>query len=167
MNLNRAMTLAEKFANELSPFCLRLQIAGSIRRQRLQVGDIDIVCLPSDPRGLRERVLKTHPRVLADGRQNLEVELKGGLRLDVWMASLGQRTLFGDGGTNWGSLLLCRTGSTSHNIFLVETAKRMGLRWNPYWGIYDGMGHCIACETEEEIFKALKLDFVKPEARER
>ena len=167
MKLERAMEIGAKIADELSPFCSRLQIAGSIRRQRPEVGDIDIVCLPSDSTGLRARVLKTHPRILADGKSNLEVELKGGLRLDVWMASPGQRTLFGEGGTNWGSLLLCRTGSISHNIHLVATAKRLGLRWNPYWGVYDGMGRCIACESEEEIFTALKLEFVKPEDREK
>lgn len=167
MTLSRAMEIGAKIADELSPFCSRLQIAGSIRRQRLEIGDIDIVCLPSDSAGLRARVLKTHPRILANGQHNLQVELKGGVRLDVWMAQLGQRTLFGEGGTNWGSLLLCRTGSISHNIHLVETARLLGLRWNPYWGVYDGMGRCIACETEEEIFAALKLDFIKPEDREK
>ena len=167
MKLERAMQIAARIAEELTPFCHTLQIAGSIRRQRPEVGDIDIVCLPSDSHGLRARVLKTHPRVIADGKHNLEVTLSGGLRLDVWMAQPGQRTLFGEGGTNWGSLLLCRTGSIGHNIHLVEHAKRLGLRWNPYWGVYDGMSRCIACETEEDIFKVLKLDFIKPGDREK
>jgi len=167
MNLDRAIEIAQKIAAELLPFSARVQIAGSIRRLRSEVNDIDIVCLPNDERGLRARVLKSLPRIIADGKYNLEVELKGGLRLDVFMAAPGQRTLFGDGGCNWGSLLLCRTGSTAHNIHLVETAKKLNLRWNPYWGVYDHTGRCMACEAEEDIFEALQLDFVKPENRER
>lgn len=167
MQLAAAQKLAAKIVEELRPFAERIEIAGSIRRQRAVVNDIDIVVLSSNPRGLRDRVKRTGPKILADGVQNFEVELHGGTRLDLWCAAPAQRTLFGEGGTNFGSLLLCRTGSAAHNIFLVNRAKTLGLRWNPYWGVYDASGACLASETEADIFTALKLDFINPEGRER
>jgi DNA polymerase/3'-5' exonuclease PolX len=42
----------------------------------------------------------------------------------------------------------------------------MGLSWNPYYGVFE-QGKCIACETEEEIFRVLGLDYINPEKRER
>ena len=172
MKLEKAMEIAAKISDEIAPYCSRLQIAGSIRRQRAEVGDIDIVCLPANPaakKGLRQRVIRTNPRIIADGSYTLEVELAGKVRLDIWMAeTMNQRDFFSAAPhTNFGSLLLCRTGSIAHNVFLVGVAKHHGLRWNPHWGVYDNNGVCLASENEEDIFKALKLDFIKPEDRER
>jgi len=168
--LDRALPLAEKIVLELTPFCEKIQIAGSIRRQRPDVGDIDIVAIPSHRGLMRDRMLRTHPRILKDGNSCLIVELAGRygpIQVDLWLASAGHGDLFTPTPTNFGSLLICRTGSVSHNIFLVEHAKRMNLRWNPYWGVFDQFGKCIASETEESIFQALKLDFVPPELREK
>ena len=166
MKLEPAEALARKIMEQIAPYCKKVEIAGSIRRRRAEVNDIDIVCLPTDKAALRARVLRTQPRIVGDGQWNLEVELTGGVRLDVWMASPGERTLFGTGGTNYGSLLLCRTGSVRHNIKLIEHAKERGLVWDPYWGVKDTKGDVIACETEEQIFKALGLAFVPPTERE-
>lgn len=55
----------------------------------------------------------------------------------------------------------------AHNIYLVEHAERQGLRWNPYWGVFDGSGRCLASADEEAIFKALGLNFIPLEKRER
>lgn len=171
--LGRARKFAEKIVGELSPFCDRIEIAGSIRRGRAEVGDIDLVCLPRDEGQLdqlRARARKTNPWTIEDGKMQLLIILEtplGPIQLDLFFASHPDRHMFGVSPGNWGSLLLCRTGSAQHNIFLVGAAKRRGLRWNPYWGIFDAHGASVASETEEEIFKALELDFVKPEERER
>ena len=77
------------------------------------------------------------------------------------------RDLLNTAPDNFGTLLLCRTGSKEHNIFLVEHAKRLNLRWNPYRGVIDGAGNVLASETEEDIFKALDLPWIQPEDRER
>ena len=98
-----------------------------------------------------------------------------GTQLDLWFAHGGEpveRDLYGNPlgrqrPANFGSLLLCRTGSPGHNVFLCEHAKRRGMIWNPTRGVYDKTGTNIASETEEAIFKALGLAFVEPEKRER
>ena len=114
---------------------------------------------------LRQRVLKRGPEVLTDGPQTLEVRLHNGVRLDIWFARSSDSGLFEEIPGNFGSILLCRTGSLAHNIRLVETAKAKGLRWHPHNGVYRGE-ELIASATEREIFDALGLAFTPPEERE-
>ena len=174
--LATADKIAAKIAAELIPFCDQVEIAGSIRRRRPQVNDIDIVALPKSPAAeaaMRERCTRNAVRLQTDGKQTLiayyplrGLSSEALFELDLWIAEPDRRDLFSHTPTNFGTLLLCRTGSKQHNIYLIEHAKRLGLRWNPYHGVYDGAGHCLACVTEHEIFQALRLEFVPPEARE-
>lgn len=178
MELSRAQGLAERIVAELQPFCERIEIAGSIRRRRRFVNDIDLVALPKrhQVNALRERV-RRNTTLISDGDQALMVRMRDGTQLDLWIASREKRDLFGTTPTNFGSLLLCRTGSKEHNIWLVEQAKRRGLRWNPHHGVFGPWGwpevkesaHTVllASATEEEIFTALGLEFIEPERRER
>ena len=163
--LEKALKYAEQIVEQLRPYCELIEIAGSIRRGCPMVGDIDIVCLPSNRQAVRERVLKSNPKIIQNGDTTIEVLLKNKVRLDVWMASHKEPSLFEPQGSNWGSLLLVRTGSKQHNIRLLGRAEAMGLRWNTYHGVYDYRGNCIACSTEVEIFDALKLPYVLPEER--
>jgi DNA polymerase (family X) len=173
--LAKADAIAGKISDALRPFCDRLEIAGSIRRRRPTVNDIDLVLLPKPGQleALRARCEKNALRIQANGLQNLILFLpyppagREGLQLDVWIARPRDADLISTTPSNWGSLLLCRTGSKEHNIFLLDRARDLGLRWNTYEGVYDRTGFCLACETEESIFAALKLDFIRPEKRER
>lgn len=174
--LQFAEKLAAKIAAELTPFCERIEIAGSIRRRRPHVGDIDLVVLPKAGQleALKERCKRT-TTVITDGDQNLIVQLKTTgsepLQLDIFIAKLETREMFDVTPTNFGSLLLCRTGSVAHNIYLVQHAKTLGLVWNPYHGVFgpgpNGRTRLIASATEAEIFAALKLELIPPERRER
>lgn len=185
MELERARKLAGQIVEQLGPMCEKIEVAGSIRRGRPNVNDIDLVVLPKDGQlnALRERV-KRNTRLITDGEENLIVNLTlngtpgGGTRptvfqLDVFIARPASTDFFQPLPSNWGTMLLNRTGSTAHNIFLVERAKSLGLRWNPYHGVFGKCprtgrsGVCLASETEEEIFKVLGLEFVPPEKRER
>jgi DNA polymerase (family X) len=166
MNLAHAQKLADRIAEELRPYCSRMEIAGSIRRRRPEVGDIDLVCLASNPIALRDRILR-NSALVQDGGMNLIARLSNGVQLDIFLAQPSFKDLIEQRPGNFGSLLLCRTGSVAHNVFLVEHAKKLGLKWNPYYGVFDARGQCLASETEEEIFKALRLEFVAPEKRER
>lgn len=175
--LQFAERVAYQIAAALTPFCDQIEVAGSIRRRRPLVGDIDLVVLPKPGQleALKERC-KRNSKVITDGDQNLIVELTlagrdGPLQLDIFIAKPEVREMFETTPTNFGSLLLCRTGSVAHNIYLVQHAKALGLVWNPYHGVFgpDGTGRTrlIASATETEIFSALKLDFIPPERRER
>lgn len=174
MHLAEAEKLAEKITAQLAPFCERLEIAGSIRRRREWVNDIDLVALPKPGQleAFRERVTR-HTTPVISGAQNLIVRLgslagsKPPVQLDIFIAQPAERDLVTSKPGNFGSLLLCRTGSKEHNVYLVQYAKPLGLTWNPYHGVYDGHGHCLASETEQDIFAALTLDFVPPEKREK
>ncbi len=168
--LARAEKLAFQIQAVLIPFCApdKCVIAGSIRRRLETCGDIDIVCEPRDWGGeshqaLRARI-KARTTLIADGVQNLIVSLSDGTQLDIFFTRPRHRELFDDRPGNFGSLLLCRTGSVAHNIKLVERAKQLNLRWQPYEGVYRSH-ELIASETEAVIFTALNLPFIPPEER--
>ena len=169
MILQKAQRMAETIVVELAPFCERITVAGSIRRQRPMVNDIDIVALPriGQEQAFRDRCMQ-RASVVTNAPQTLVVILENKVQLDIWIASPKGSDLFEPRPCNYGSLLLVRTGSKAHNIHLINHAKSLGMTWNTYWGVFDYTGrNCVAADTEEEIFKALKLEFVPPEKRER
>jgi DNA polymerase (family 10) len=165
--LATAEKLATKILAELKPFCERIEIAGSIRRRRPFVNDIDLVALPhyDQVNALRERVLRnTTP--ISDGPEIILTRLSNGVQLDLWLARRPHKDLFSKHDTNYGAILLARTGSKEHNIWLCQLATRLGRRFNPQYGVFENR-RCLASATEEEIFAALKLEFIPPERRER
>jgi len=172
MNLARALAIALKIREQLAPLCDQIEIAGSIRRARPQVNDLDLVILPR-PGQLNFIKARCAERCAAvtDGEQNciyrMTLSDRSQFQLDLFFARPGLHDLLESVPGNFGSVFLCRTGSTGHNIFIVEHAKRIGLRWNPYRGVIDAAGKVLAGESEEEIFKALDLEFIPPERRER
>jgi DNA polymerase (family 10) len=169
--LANARKLAERIVAEITPFCERIDIAGSIRRARPEVGDIDIVCLPLPGRRCDLELRCTRRgRITKRGDQYMLVELAGGIQLDLWFSHAETDDLFAPQPCNHGMLLLARTGSAAHNIHLASRAKKMGLHFHPHRGILRDArprAPVVASETEEDIFHALGLDFVAPERRER
>jgi len=169
----QALTLAQKIQTHLREYCTMIEIAGSIRRGRPECGDVDLVVLPK-PNALADLKARCQQRarVIQDGPQNFICRLSGhvsvvqGFQLDIFIATPESDDMFTPSPTNFGSLMLCRTGSKEHNIFLIERAKEQGLRWQPYQGILNAKNEIIASRTEEEIFTALKLDYVPPDRRE-
>lgn len=166
LDLQTATEKAAKLVENLAPFCARIAVAGSIRRRRPHVGDIDLVIEPiaGKRRYIRDRCLSWKPQVLQDGDQNLLFIVKG-IQIDIFFSDEPGKDLFAEP-SNYGSLLVCRTGSMQFNVWLAARAKRMFLHWNPYRGVVQ-KGKIIASQTEADVFKALGLDFIKPEERER
>jgi DNA polymerase/3'-5' exonuclease PolX len=166
--LARAQKIAEKIAEAITPFCAKIEIAGSIRRRRPFCGDIDLVVLPKPGQlsALQAR-FKEKSFALREGPQNAMYQLQNGVQLDVFFA-WEKTDLFTGPSTNWGSLLICRTGSAAHNMYLIQHSKTLDLIWHPYNGVVEiTEGRIIASATEADIFKALKLEFIPPESRER
>jgi DNA polymerase/3'-5' exonuclease PolX len=174
MNLALAQRLAERFAVELQPHCSRMEIAGSIRRRRPEVGDIDLVCIPRGVEGraaiLARCALGPTAKKIKEGEQYVVFEYvsPGGwaAQLDLWFAHEDQNDLFDFTPSNWGMLLLARTGSAMHNVYLAQKAKAHGLHFQPHKGIISG-DQVVASRTESEIFHLLGLNFIRPEDRER
>lgn len=174
MKLLHAQCFAEKIVTALAPFCDKIEIAGSIRRGRANVGDIDLVCIPRGLQG-REGMLARcgrgpTARKVKDGEQYVVFEYDfpsgGTVQLDLWFAHSGGGDMFNPDPSNWGMLLLARTGSAMHNVWLAQHAKACGLHFNPHRGILK-RDAVIASETEEAIFAALGVAYIRPEDRER
>jgi len=164
----KAEAYAEKIGESLMPFCSDIQICGSIRRKKPEVGDIDLVVMlrsPADHRNLMLRCRESCSPV-AEGPINLRYTTKLGIQLDVYIATPRNEDMFRITASNWGSLVLCRTGSVAHNVRMVEAAKSRGMVWKPYVGLLDAAGMVIASETEEEIFRAMGMPYTDPAKRE-
>ena len=160
--------MADIIVGRLGVYCQKIKVAGSIRRGRPMVGDIDLVLLPKPHSefALRTRI-KSRSEVVTDGAQNLIVKISNGVQLDCFFARHPEENLLGEiEPGNWGTLLVCRTGSKEHNIHLAQHALRNGMRWDPYRGVIKD-GQVIAWESERHVFDALGLDFLPPEKRER
>lgn len=172
MNLDRARALAEKVVEAIRPDCERVEIAGSIRRERAEVNDIDLVIIPKDIGAIVRRVTQSC-KLIRGGLTSVNIiaQFAGGpadgFQLDLFMAHNGVADLLQSVPTNWGSLLLCRTGSMQHNIAIAERAKARGGHWDPYRGLFDEKRKLVASATEEEIYEALELPWREPTKRER
>ncbi len=168
LTLQNADRLSEKIVAELNPFCAQIVTAGSIRRRRPHVNDIDIVVLPK-PGQLEPLLARCAQKAIAPttgGTQYRVFTLAGGVQLDLWIAYPAGGDLFEPLPCNFGVLLLARTGSAQFNVWLATECHRHGLHFNPHKGITRGH-QVIAAATEAELFDVLKLDFISPEKRER
>lgn len=176
--LDQAEKIAKSIVEALQPYCDKIEIAGSIRRRRPFVNDIDLVVIPHPGQlpALKARALQ-RCTLVTGGDQNFIVRLPerpgsptSGFQIDIFIARAPEPDLLGTKPGNWGTMLLNRTGSRDHNIWLVTQAERRGMRWHPYQGLYgpnrNGRTTNLASETEEEIYAALGLPFVDPINRE-
>jgi DNA polymerase (family 10) len=138
------------FAKEVVP-------AGSYRRRKETIGDIDILATSDKPEKLMDYFVKFDGinDVLAKGPTKTMVRLKIGLDADLRVVSE----------ESFGAALAYFTGSKDHNIAMRELAIKKGWKLNEY-GLFDKNGKMIAGKTEEEIYKALDLEWIPPEMRE-
>ncbi len=138
----------------------KLEVAGSYRRGRETVGDLDILVVSSDPNEVMDR-LATFPgvdKVLARGETKMSVRVSQGLQIDLRVVPA----------ESFGAALQYFTGSKAHNIKLRGLAKDRGLKINEY-GVFRIKGdqeEWIAGRTEEEVYAALDLPWFPPEIRE-
>lgn len=130
--------------------------AGSLRRCRETVGDLDLLVTTEHPRDVMDRIASVPDvvRVLAKGVTRCSVVLKSGLQVDVRAIAP----------VSFGAAWLYFTGSKAHNIALRKLAIDAGLKLNEY-GLYRG-GERIAGATEDAVYRALALSFIEPELRE-
>lgn len=131
-------------------------IAGSIRRRKETIGDIDILVTSSKPEKIMERFLKLPyiAHVYAKGLTKTNVRLKSGIDADLRVIPK----------KSYGAALNYFTGSKDHNIALREIAIKKGWKLNEY-GIFKGKKF-IAGRSEEELYKKLGLGYIEPEMRE-
>lgn len=142
------------------PELTRLEVAGSLRRKRETIKDIDIVA--SCPAGQREKIMDyftCYPqtdRIIAKGTTKSTILLHAGLQCDLRLVDDLQ----------FPFLLHHSTGSKEHNTAMRQRAKSMGLTMNEYGLFREGKNESLPAADEAAIFKALGLSEIPPELRE-
>jgi DNA polymerase (family 10) len=142
-----------------APGLARLEVAGSYRRRRETVGDVDLLAVPRSPTGAAAVAahFTAHPQVaevLAAGDTRASVRLGAGLQVDLRVVPA----------ESWGAALQYFTGSKEHNVRLRQRAVERGLRLSEY-GLFRGEERLAGAE-EAEVYAALGLAWVPPELRE-
>ena len=159
MKLEVAQKIAKEVVERLSPYCQKIEVAGSIRRRKPLPHDIDIILIPSDAWNLEGEVLALarpfQPKMLLSGEKLKRFDYNGA-QVDLYFASED----------TWATLLLIRTGSTENNIRLCSVAKKRGWHLAASGdGLFNETGKRIAGDTEISIYNALGLPYQRPEER--
>lgn len=159
MELKEAQKIAEKHLNRLKPYCSRIEIAGSIRREKPEVKDIEIVCIPKNSVYDRTNfidVVNNWEKVKGEptGKYTQRI-LPEGIKLDLFMANED----------NWGLIYAIRTGSAefSHKILACGWVKK-GYHSKDGKLLDEGLREFILRE-EESLFDVIGIPYVEPRLR--
>ena len=161
LSLIEAQTIAEQIQTAVTPHCDKLEIAGSIRRQKPIVHDIDFVAIAKNDlewQKISQTLKRTKAKLLCSGSSVIKalVPMENGLfQVDFYRAQ--PNTL--------GIHLLVRTGSAEHNTWLASLAISKGMRIKYSEGLTKD-GKVIAGENEQSVFEALGLPTPAPSERE-
>jgi DNA polymerase (family 10) len=163
--LSDALRVAEPLLDDLRshPAVIRCSTAGSLRRRKEVIGDIDLLASSRRPAEVIEYF--THQpgilKLIASGGTKASVLLEGGIQSDLRVVSDDE----------FPFALMYFTGSKEHNIVMRQRAIERGLRLNEY-GLFRSQEETrdprlrVACDTEADVFRELGLNFVPPELRE-
>ncbi len=157
--IGQAYPFAQRLIASLrqAPGVVTVEMAGSLRRGRITVGDIDILAAATDSTAIMDRFLSDREVVRVEGKGDTKssVEYAHGLRAQLWVHPPERF------GTAWQYA----TGSKEHNVRLRELALKQNLSLSEH-ALTRPDGSEILCATEDEVYAALGLPFIPPELRE-
>lgn len=145
------INLSKKIINYIKPYCYKIQIVGSIRREEKNPVDIDIVLILKNKEKLEERMSKL-------GRF-----IQGGEKESTWRVKGVKVELYYTLPEEWGATLLAYSSRTGSSIGLRVVAKKKGFKLTQH-GLFKGKKR-LAGKTEEEIYKALGRLYKEPKYR--
>ncbi|MDE2365828.1 MAG: DNA polymerase/3'-5' exonuclease PolX [Betaproteobacteria bacterium] len=156
------LAVAAQYAEALRTFLAavpgvtRVTVAGSYRRMRETVGDLDIVVAATSANTVMQRFTSYDEiaETLGAGPTRASVMLKGGMQVDLRVVTE----------ESYGAALHYFTGSKAHNIAVRQIAQKRGLKINEY-GVFRGKTR-IAGESEDSVYRAVGLSYIPPELRE-
>ena len=169
MDLERAKAIAEELKRLLAPTCDWIEIAGSIRRQKPEVGDIELLCIPKYIAGVDQldreigalfiqgilefRLNKLGSRVYGPKNKLLR-HVESGIGVDVFSTTE----------ECWPVALVVRTGGEKTNKEIASRALEKGMRFHAYGrGFTLPDGKCeLICHSEADVFKAVGLAYKEP-----
>jgi DNA polymerase (family 10) len=171
MELEKARAIAQEIVYWLTPACERIVIAGSIRRRKPEVGDIELLCIPRfvnsiDYLDRMVRALVTQRRLgfrrnklgsrVYGPKNKLMAHLPSGIGVDIFSTTE----------ECWAVSLVVRTGGEKTNKRIAAAAIRKGWRFHAYGDGFDAPGGHITCSTEQKVFEVVGLPYLPPEQRE-
>ena len=158
--LGIALPIAEKMVMQLKslPEIDQIDIAGSLRRRKDTIGDIDILVSSNHPEKVMEQFthLPEVKEVLAEGLTKSAILTQQNVHLDLRVVELD----------SFGAAMQYFTGSKAHNVRLREMAVKKGLKINEYGVFQTRNNKKIAGKEEQEIYRKLGLQYIMPELRE-
>lgn len=158
MEYSKAKAIADDVLNRLKPYMEKGEIAGSIRREKPQVKDIDLVIQPKAEFGILEKVksiLQGYGKLTMDGQQIIRVTGEPDIKLDCYVANPN----------NFEVILLIRTGSKEHNVKLATLALQQGKQLKFSEGLIDKETKKLLANTERGIFENLGKAYLEPKGR--
>ena len=174
--LVRARAIAQPLCEIWAPYVEQIEIAGSIRRGKAEVGDIEILYIPklgeaptdlfgnavAEPEDMLDTYLQ---RLIEQGvyakrggygpLNKLLIHVPSGIPLDVFATTAD----------NWGMSLVIRTGPKEFNVRLMQRFRELGMSGHAYAGVTDRDGQPLDCPTEHDVFRHAQWDYVEPEDR--
>ena len=136
----------------------KVEIAGSLRRRKETIGDVDILVSSKKPGKVMDffTSMKDIDRVLAKGTTKSTIQLHDGLQIDLRLIE----------DSKFGSALLYFTGSKDHNIVLRKIAIKKRMKLSEYGVFSKKTNKILASKTETDCYKKLGLPYIEPEIRE-
>jgi DNA polymerase/3'-5' exonuclease PolX len=172
--------VAADICNRLRPGCERIEIAGSLRRHKDDVGDIEILYVPvvreagdmfakimvdcaevriraMEASGILERRLNVKGSATYGPLNKLMRHVASGIPVDLFAATK----------SNWFNYLVCRTGPAELNVRIASEAKRIGWKWHPYGSGFTALdnGQESRVECERDVFDFVGIPYQEPTGR--
>lgn len=158
VSLGEALPIAGEIISFLSKAdqVLKVDSAGSLRRMKETIGDIDILVASDDPQKVMDRFVSMNgvEKIWGVGQTKASIRMREGFNVDLRVVSPD----------SYGSALQHFTGSKDHNIRLRRFAIEKSMKVNEY-GVFKGDKR-IAGQDELSVYKSLKMDYIPPEMRE-
>jgi DNA polymerase (family 10) len=160
VKIDVALGVAEVFLDALSslPQSRRAAYAGSLRRMKETIGDVDLLVAGDDAPPVMDAFVAqpSVSRVITHGDAKTSIVTDLGLQVDLRVVPEAA----------WGAAMIYFTGSKAHNIRIREMAVRAGLKLNEY-GLFDAKsGELLAAETEADVYSRLGMGSIEPTLRE-
>ncbi len=167
LELETARAIAEELKSRLEEACHRIEVAGSIRRQKSIVGDIEFLCIPKYVSGVDQldreigalciqrilgvRLNKLGSRVYGP-KNKLLCHVESGIGVNIFSTTQEQ----------WPVALVVRTGGKTTNKRIATAALRKGYRFHAYGRGFTTATGEIVCHSEREVFEAVGLTYLEP-----
>lgn len=172
--ITEALPVAEALRDTLAPACERIEIAGSIRRGREDVGDIELLCVPKidgDALFNADMLDEFLVCLLFDGTLDYRLNKNGsrtygpqnkllrhvasGIPVDVFSTSLA----------NWGMAMVVRTGPAEFNVRMMQRFLDLRMKGHAYGGVTSSSGAEIECPDGQTVFRLLMWPWQEPKDR--